>query len=67
VPPCFVTDFLLLGATKKSMRCSRAFQTSHNKPVYASPPPIEARGGSLGGRLDPGAAPPVAAVQTGAN
>jgi hypothetical protein len=37
VPPRFVAGFLLLGVTKKSMRCSMAFQTSHNKTVYAAP------------------------------
>jgi hypothetical protein len=34
----FVAGFLLLGATRKSVRSSRAFQTSHNGTVYASPP-----------------------------
>jgi hypothetical protein len=38
VPPRFVAGFLLQGVTKKSMRNSRAFQTSHNRTVYASPP-----------------------------
>jgi hypothetical protein len=38
LPPRFVAGFLLLGVTKKYMRCSRAFQKSHNRTVYASPP-----------------------------
>jgi hypothetical protein len=36
VPPRFVAGFLLLGATTKAMRSSRAFQTSHNRTVYAA-------------------------------
>jgi hypothetical protein len=32
-----VAGFLLLGITKKEMICSRVFQTSHNRSVYASP------------------------------